>query len=42
MSDKKCGAHVNMIKQDWLECFALSDAPPRTARLFRNGRNQAV
>ncbi|MDT0634873.1 type II toxin-antitoxin system VapB family antitoxin [Spectribacter hydrogenoxidans] len=42
MSDRKYGTQGRQIKQDWLDFFAMPDAPPRTARLFRNGRNQAV
>ena len=29
-------------KQDWLDFFSVSGESPRTARLFRNGKNQAV
>jgi len=33
---------VRASKQGWLDLSELADEQPRTARLFRNGRNQAV
>jgi len=29
-------------KQDWMDFFSVPGEAPRTARLFRNGKNQAV
>lgn len=42
MSDRMDGAQVHQTELDNLDFFAMSDSPPRTAQLFRNGRNQSV
>lgn len=34
--------HSDTQSQDWMTFLKTADEGPRTARLFRNGRNQAV